>query len=120
VNQITGSILILHGGTPATFRAQLARDRTTELLGDGRGALVPFDDPDALADKTIELLDGDAARQAMRKGSYLYARHMVWGRVAQSYMRSFARACAGSVRPTRGAFSVRTPEKNATNRPIGL
>src|ERR1700678_1964312 len=70
----------------------------TELLGDGRGVLVPFDDPDALADKAIELLDGDAARQAMRKRAYLYARHMVWGRVAQSYMRSFARVCAGSVR----------------------
>lgn len=92
----------------------------TELLGDGRGVLVPFDDPDALADKAIELLDGDAARQAMRKRSYLYACHMVWGRVAQSYMRSFARACARSVRPARGTFPVRTPQKNATNRPIGL
>ncbi len=28
-----------------------------ELLGDGRGALVPFDEPDAIADTAIELLD---------------------------------------------------------------
>ena len=38
-----------------------------ELLGDGRGALVPFEDPAAIADTAIELLDNDLARQAMRK-----------------------------------------------------
>ena len=63
-----------------------------ELLDDGRGALVPFEDPDSIASAAIELLDNHAARQAMRKRAYLYARPMVWNRVAQSYMRSFIRA----------------------------
>ena len=60
-----------------------------ELLEDGRGALLPFDDSSAIAETTIELLDNDGALQAMRKRAYLYARHMVWDQVAQSYMRSF-------------------------------
>ncbi len=41
-----------------------------ELLGDGRGALVPFEDPAAIADTAIELLDNDAVRQAMRERAY--------------------------------------------------
>jgi glycosyltransferase involved in cell wall biosynthesis len=37
-----------------------------ELLGDGRGALVSFQDPAAIADAAIDLLDDDPAREAMR------------------------------------------------------
>src|SRR6266446_6298448 len=33
-----------------------------ELLDDERGVLVPFDDPDAVATKTIELLDNESTR----------------------------------------------------------
>jgi glycosyltransferase involved in cell wall biosynthesis len=40
-----------------------------ELLGDGRGALVPFEDPAAIADTAIELLDNDATREEMRSNS---------------------------------------------------
>jgi glycosyltransferase involved in cell wall biosynthesis len=65
-----------------------------ELLDDGRGVLVSFENPEAIATAAIELLDNDAARSAMRKRAYLYARQMVWNRVAQSYMRSFSRAQA--------------------------
>jgi len=75
-----------------------------ELLGDGRGALVPFEDPAAIAHTAIELLDNDAARQAMRKRAYVYARHMVWNQVAQSYMRAFVRACASRVQTAHVAF----------------
>jgi glycosyltransferase involved in cell wall biosynthesis len=75
-----------------------------ELLGDGRGALVPFEDPAAIAHTAIELLDNDAAREAMRKRAYLYARHMVWTRVAQSYMQAFVRACANQTQPARATF----------------
>jgi glycosyltransferase involved in cell wall biosynthesis len=62
-----------------------------ELLDDRRGALVPFQNPDAIAQKTIELLDTPAIGHAMRKRAYLFAREMVWKRVAQGYMESFAR-----------------------------
>src|SRR5207237_9716611 len=58
-----------------------------ELLDDERGTLVPFDDPEAIAAKTVELLGDDTARPAMRNRAYLYARDMVWNRVAQKYMK---------------------------------
>jgi glycosyltransferase involved in cell wall biosynthesis len=75
-----------------------------ELLRDGRGALVPFDDPVAIAEVAIELMENDAARQAMRKRAYLYARQMVWKRVAQSYIQAFVRVCANRKQPTRARF----------------
>jgi glycosyltransferase involved in cell wall biosynthesis len=90
-----------------------------ELLDNGRGALVPFEDTDAIATAAIELLDNDAIRQAMRKRAYLYARKMVWSRAAQSYMRSFMQARAIHVLPARLAFSIETGEKGATGQRSG-
>jgi glycosyltransferase involved in cell wall biosynthesis len=63
-----------------------------ELLDNRRGALVPFQDPKAMARKTVELLDTPAIRHGMRKRAYQYAREMVWKKVAQGYMGSFAHA----------------------------
>src|SRR5438105_12795763 len=59
-----------------------------ELLDGRRGALVPFQDPGAIAQKTVELLDTPALRHAMRKRAYLFARDMVWKKAAQGYMES--------------------------------
>jgi glycosyltransferase involved in cell wall biosynthesis len=87
-----------------------------ELLGDGRGVLVSFQDPAAIADAAIELLDNDPAREAMRKRAYLYARHMVWDQVAQSYMRTFVRVCANRMQPARVAPPIQSAEKNVTSR----
>ena len=87
-----------------------------ELLDDGRGSLVPFEDPAAIADAAIDLLDNDAKRHAMRKRAYLYAREMVWNRVAQSYMRSFRQARANHGHPAHLAFSMQTGEKSATSQ----
>ena len=86
-----------------------------ELLDDERGALVPFDDPQAIAEKTIELLDNGTARHAMRKRAYLYARDMVWDRVAQQYMGSFERVYNERLRNPRATFSAQNTEK-ALNR----
>jgi len=77
-----------------------------ELLGDGRGVLVPFEDPSAIAASVIELLDNDASRQAMRQRAYAHGRLMVWNRVAQSYMSSFMRAHAGKTQPVHVGFPV--------------
>jgi glycosyltransferase involved in cell wall biosynthesis len=82
-----------------------------ELLDDERGALVPFDDPGAMAAKTIDLLDSGTARHAMRKRAYLYARDMVWSRVAQKYMKSFARIYNERLRTPRATFSAQNTEK---------
>ena len=65
-----------------------------ELLADGRGILVPFDNPAAIAEATIRLLDNDAERHTMRKRAYLHSRGTTWQRTAQAYMASFQRARA--------------------------
>ena len=89
---------------------------SAELLDDGRGALVPFEDPTAVAAAAIELLENNAARQAMRKRAYSYGRQMVWNRVAQSYMRSFVRASIRQTQPADLGFPVQPFERNSANR----
>jgi len=86
-----------------------------ELLDDRRGALVPFQNPDAIAQKTIELLDTPAIRHAMRKRAYLFAREMIWKRVAQGYMESFSRVRSDRTENPRVQFSARATPK-ALNR----
>jgi glycosyltransferase involved in cell wall biosynthesis len=63
-----------------------------ELLADDRGILVPFDEPSAIAEAAIRLLDNDAERHAMRKRAYHYSRGTTWQKTAQAYMASFQRA----------------------------
>src|SRR5437588_5629097 len=82
-----------------------------ELLDDRRGALVPFQDPEAIARKTVELLDTPAIRHAMRKRGYLYAREMVWKRVAQGYMTSFEQARSDRMREPRVMFADESVQK---------
>ncbi len=82
-----------------------------ELLDDRRGALVPFQNPTAIAQKTITLLDTPAIRHAMRKRAYLFARDMIWKRVAQGYMESFARVRSDRMETPRVQFSARATPK---------
>ena len=65
-----------------------------EILSDGRGVLVPFRDPAAVAEQVINLLDNEAERHAMRKRAYMFGRAMIWSEVAKRYMESFERARA--------------------------
>lgn len=88
-----------------------------ELLDAERGALVPFDDAEAIAAKTVELLDNSTARHAMRKRAYLYARDMVWSRVAQKYMKSFERIYNERLRTPRATFSAQNTEKSLDRLP---
>ena len=87
-----------------------------ELLNDGRGMLVPFDDTGAIAAAAIGLLEDDAACRAMRRLAYLYGRDMVWNQVAHSYMRAFAHASADRARPVRRGFSAQAIEQNTASR----
>lgn len=88
-----------------------------ELLDDRRGALVPFQNPDAIAQKTIELLTTPALRHAMRKRAYLYARDMVWKKAAQGYMESFARVRGDRTATPRVQFPARASEKSLNQLP---
>jgi glycosyltransferase involved in cell wall biosynthesis len=88
-----------------------------ELLDDRRGALVPFQNPGAIAQKTIELLDTPAIRHAMRKRAYLFAREMIWKRVAQGYMESFSRVRNDRMESPRVQFSARATHKSLNQLP---
>jgi glycosyltransferase involved in cell wall biosynthesis len=88
-----------------------------ELLDDRRGALVPFQNPAAIAQKTIELLDTPAIRHAMRKRAYLFAREMTWKRVAQGYMESFVRVRSDRTESPKVQFSARMTHKSLDQLP---
>ena len=88
-----------------------------ELLDDRRGALVPFQNPGAIAHKAIELLDTPAIRHAMRKRAYIFARDMVWKKAAQGYMESFARVRSDRMETPRVQFSARITPKSLNQLP---
>jgi glycosyltransferase involved in cell wall biosynthesis len=88
-----------------------------ELLDDRRGALVPFQNPEAIAQKTIELLTTPALRHAMRNRAYQFARDMVWKKVAQGYMQSFGQVRSDRLETPRVQFSARTTGKSLNKLP---
>jgi len=88
----------------------------TELLADGRGALVPFENSGAIAEAAIGLLDNELDREAMSRRAYLYARRMVWNRVAQSYVQTFVSAGGSCMQPDRLGFSVQAVEGSNSRR----
>ncbi len=64
----------------------------TELLTQERGKLVPFRDSQAIASAVVALLRDEPLRHSMRKNAYKLGRDMVWGKVAQLYVKSFEQA----------------------------
>jgi len=62
-----------------------------EMLAEERGILVPFRDSKAIAEQVINLLENEPKRHSIRKRAYLYARNMIWPKVAQRYMECFER-----------------------------
>lgn len=65
-----------------------------ELLAEGRGVLVPFADPAAIAREVRSLLRDEPRRLALRERAYRIGREMIWSRAATHYDESFVRACA--------------------------
>src|ERR1700692_2164112 len=88
-----------------------------ELLDDRRGSLVPFQNAEAIAHKTIELLDTPAIRHARRKRACLFARSMVWKKVAQGYMESFSRVRTDRMETPQVQFSSRAIPKSLNQLP---
>jgi polysaccharide biosynthesis protein PslF len=79
-----------------------------EVLADGRGLLVPFDQSSALADATIRLLKDTALQIETRRRAYQYAKPMFWPNVGRHYYEFFNRvASVGKVRHERSrAFTM--------------
>jgi len=88
-----------------------------ELLADGAGVLVPFDDTPAMAGALVGLFADDNRRNAMRKRAYLEGRAMTWNQVAHLYETSFQRARASGGWRTARRFSVKTLELDRVDLP---
>lgn len=91
-----------------------------ELLAEGRGRLVPFADPEAIAEQVIDLLDNPRTLHGLRKHAYMHARDMTWSKVAQSYLECFGRSIHSREQRSRPASAAplhrvpvgfRTPER---------
>jgi glycosyltransferase involved in cell wall biosynthesis len=87
-----------------------------ELLADGRGILVPWKDPEAIAREVIGLLDNDKKRLALRQRAAAHGRSMLWPEVARSYVQTFERAREEHTERLRTVFQART----LAERPLEL
>jgi len=63
-----------------------------ELLSGGRGILVPFQDPQAIAKGVCGLLDDPTRMEEICRAAYAMGREMIWPRVAQLYLQTFEKA----------------------------
>lgn len=76
-----------------------------ELLGEGRGTLVPFRDPKALAEGVCAYLDHPELLAATRAESYRLGRDMIWRAVGRRYLQSFQKARTERRARPRAAFA---------------
>jgi len=58
-----------------------------ELLADGRGILVPFNDSTAMAQEINYLLSHEHEREMMRFKGYQYGRSMIWREVSKQHLQ---------------------------------
>lgn len=87
-----------------------------EILADGRGVLVPFRDPAAIADAILRLLDNEAERHAIRKRAYMLGREMIWPEVARRHADVLARAREERRRQPR-PFAAKTLDQRPAELP---
>ncbi len=76
-----------------------------ELLADGRGILVPFRDPRAIAEGVCAYLDDPVLLQGTREEAHRLGRGMIWPAVAQRFLESFQRARSERRGAPRAAFA---------------
>lgn len=88
-----------------------------EILAESRGVLVPFSNPQALAEQVIDLLNNESKRHAMRKRAYLFGRDMTWSQVARRYMKTFERARAERRYFAQAEFAVKALNKRTGELP---
>jgi glycosyltransferase involved in cell wall biosynthesis len=87
-----------------------------ELLGEGRGVLVPWRNADAIAGEVNALLEDDERREAMCARAAAHGVAMSWPAVARRYAESFSRAVDQNRHRSRTAFQAQT----LASRPAAL
>lgn len=78
-----------------------------EMLKEGRGKLVDFNNPKMMANAIIELIENEKERHAMRKRAYEFGRNMTWRCVARSYVDVFREAMGVYERKTE-LYAIKT------------
>ncbi|MDT8390208.1 MAG: glycosyltransferase family 4 protein [Lentisphaeria bacterium] len=113
--QITsGTLAYVFGAGKAVISTPYWHAR--ELLADGRGVLVPFRDPKAIADSVCALLDDPEGLDRIRHRAYAMGRGMIWPATALRYLESFRRARVEHRTAPRACFG----EWTLANRPYKL
>jgi glycosyltransferase involved in cell wall biosynthesis len=87
----------------------------TEMLADGRGRIVPFRNPGAIAEQIIDLLNNDIERHAMRKKAYTFSREAIWKEVSRKYLQVFSEVLKNRARNPRPRHSYVESIKAITN-----
>ncbi|MDR7435752.1 MAG: glycosyltransferase family 4 protein [Armatimonadota bacterium] len=70
-----------------------------DLLKDGRGILVPFRSPEAIAEAVLYLLDHPDLRAQLQHNASMLAAQMRWPKVARSYLALFTQMSRERVQP---------------------
>jgi glycosyltransferase involved in cell wall biosynthesis len=110
----SGTLAYAVGSGKAVISTPYAYAR--ELLADGRGVLVPWRDPQAIAAAVNELISDDERRLALCQQARSYGRKMLWPVVANHYARTFERAHVDHAARLRTSFQAMT----LANRPAEL
>jgi glycosyltransferase involved in cell wall biosynthesis len=88
-----------------------------ELLADGRGVIVPFADPKALAREIAGLLGDNPRREAMCTEAYRLGRAMIWEESASRYMEVFQKTRIGHQDQPYKPLAVRTLAEQQADLP---
>jgi glycosyltransferase involved in cell wall biosynthesis len=89
-----------------------------ELLADGRGILVPFAQPAAIAAAVGEYLDRPEVMQRTREMAWNAGREMIWPAVARRYIECFQIVRAERKAPSRTAFAGWTAAVRSYDLPV--
>ena len=88
-----------------------------ELLADGRGLLVPWKDPAAIAEAVNGLLSDDAKRLAMRERAAALGPAMLWPKVGRDYLKTFACALASHSERRDSVFRAKPLSERSADLP---
>lgn len=80
-----------------------------ELLGDGRGVIVPFNRPDMVAQTVNFLLKHDRQRQRFQRRAYLYGRSTGWETIGRQLVTVLRRLAVPEAKPVLEPLSAVQP-----------
>ena len=86
-----------------------------EMLAEGRGIIVPFKSPDAIAKHIIDLFNNDMNLQTMRKKAYMFCREAIWREVSRRYLKVFSEVQLNRTRHPRPRHLYIENIKSITN-----